>query len=88
MTEQESSKGWRSVYLPGPDHWFRFNLSCHDPESKADEDFLGYALQASIPGGSRLRVEARIQPNLSDLSRITPMYIREGNVSKVFSSGN
>lgn len=87
MTEKESSKGWRSVYLPGPDHWFRFNLSCHGLESEEGEDFLGYALDASIPGGSRLRVEARIQPNVCNLSRITPMYIREGTASKVFSSG-
>lgn len=87
LTEQESRRGWRSVYLPGPDHWFRFNLSCEDPESKTDEGFFGYALQAIIPGGCRLRAEGRIQPNVTDFSKITPMYIREGNTSKIICQG-
>ena len=80
VPEQESSKGWRSVYLPGPDSWFKFNLSCNDPmkETEKDEDFLGFALGTRIFGGSRLKVEARIETDSVHPSTVTPMYIREG----------
>ncbi len=79
-TEEETSRGWRTVYLPGPDSWFKFNLSCNDPlkESPKDNDFVGYALAPKIQGGRRVRVDARITTEYQHLSSITPMYIREG----------
>ena len=82
LTEQESNKGWRIVYLPGPDDWFKFNLSCNDPleENRDEEDFLGFALSPRISGGSRLKVEARIQTDSMHLSSVTPLYIREGEL--------
>ncbi|KAL8792282.1 MAG: hypothetical protein Q9195_005161 [Heterodermia aff. obscurata] len=81
-TEEESSKGWRTVYLPGPDSWFKFNLSCNDPveEKPHYEDFVGYALASKIPGGRRLNVDCRITTAYQHLSDITPMYIREGAI--------
>ena len=79
-TVEESSRGWRTVYLPRPDSWFKFNLSCNDVsmENPEDNDFIGYALAARIQGGRRVRVAARITTVYQDLSSIAPMYIREG----------
>ena len=79
-TEEENRRGWRTVYLPKPNSWFKFNLSCNDPlnEGQEDDDFVGYALTARIQGGRRVRVEARITTVYHHMSSITPLYIREG----------
>jgi hypothetical protein len=67
LKESESQQGWRSVYLPGPDSWFRSNLRWDSP---------GTALREKFPGGKRIDVATRIsKDNFEDL---TPMYIREG----------
>ena len=71
LTEQDSAKGWRMVYLPGPDSWFRFNLSLDESTDNC------HPLSAKERGGSCIKVEARIQ---QDMSSITPMFLREGKV--------
>ena len=79
-TEEENRRGWRTVYLPGPNSWFKFNLSCNDPltEGPDDNDFIGCALTTKIQGGCRLRVDAKVTAVYQRLSSITPLYIREG----------
>ena len=68
-TEDESHRGWRTVYLPGPDTWFPSNLVIGK---------LGIALSPRLMGGNAMRVQARIQKDVENLSKVTPMYIREG----------
>lgn len=70
LTEADSTRGWRSVYLPSPDSWFKFNLRC--------DETIGSRLSARLPGGSHIEVAARIDADSSQVVDVTPMYIREG----------
>ncbi len=80
MTEEDSKRGWRHIYLPRPDSWFIFNLSC---TNSLNEDLVRHPLEPRLHGGSEMKVEARIpsqQSDMLEISKVTPMFIREGTL--------
>lgn len=74
MHQQSVSGGHRSIYLPQPDSWYKFNL-------RIDNDcprHHGVPLEKRIPGGSKFEVDAHIASEPAFLANITPMFVREG----------
>lgn len=74
MHQQSVAGGHRSIYLPQPDSWYKFNL-------RIDNDcprHHGVPLEKRIPGGSKFEVDAHIASEPAFLANITPMFVREG----------
>ncbi|KAG0639095.1 glycosyl hydrolases family 31-domain-containing protein [Tuber brumale] len=76
MHQQSVSGGHRSIYLPEPDGWYKFNLRVDNGRPRHD----GVALEKRIPGGSKFEVGARIASEPAFLPIITPMFVREGGI--------
>lgn len=74
MHKQEDAGGHRSIYLPQPDNWYKFNLRI--------EGSLGVPLEKHIRGGSKFDVDAHIASEPAFLPSITPMFVRESRCRK------
>ncbi|RPA89096.1 hypothetical protein L873DRAFT_736722 [Choiromyces venosus 120613-1] len=74
MHQQSVAGGHRSIYLPQPDGWYKFNLRIDDGTLRHD----GVPLEKRIPGGSKFEADAHIASEPAFLPNITPMFVREG----------
>lgn len=74
MHRQSIAGGHRSVYLPQPDGWYKFNLRIDNGSPRHH----GVPLEKRIPGGSKFDVDAHIASEPAFLANITPMFVREG----------
>ncbi|RPA96223.1 hypothetical protein L873DRAFT_1791713 [Choiromyces venosus 120613-1] len=76
MHQQSVAGGHRSIYLPQPDGWYKFNLRIDDGTLRHD----GVPLEKRIPGGSKFEADAHIASEPAFLPNITPMFVREGGI--------
>jgi len=74
MHQQSVAGGHRSIYLPQPDSWYKFNLRIDNDSPRHH----GVPLEKRIPGGSKFEVDAHIASEPAFLANITPMFVREG----------